>query len=253
MRQIPSIFGVRPRSPEVPNLTANSVNGTHISLSGEGTGDLIYFNGTDWVVLPPGTSGYSLKSNGAGVAPSYQATTGALALIANVSASADASVDFDAQLDATYESYLLVGTDIHPATDSVDLWLRTDSNSGASYDTGASDYSWAVDGYGTNAVHDSYDDTDSKINMSGVSDTSSNLGGAAAEASFLSCWINNPAGTTYNKIVTWQLAICNASGFATVINGSGIRLATAAIDSVQLLPSSGNISGEFYLYGLAIS
>lgn len=34
-------------------------------------GALLYYNGTDWVALSPGTSGHFLKSNGAGSNPSY--------------------------------------------------------------------------------------------------------------------------------------------------------------------------------------
>ncbi len=36
-------------------------------------GDIIVYSGTEWVVLPAGADGYALTSNGASLAPSYQA------------------------------------------------------------------------------------------------------------------------------------------------------------------------------------
>ncbi|MFN8300651.1 MAG: hypothetical protein U0T75_16230 [Chitinophagales bacterium] len=52
-------------------IAANAVDGTKISLSGEANGDMNYFNGSDWVRLPAGTSGQVLKTNGVGSAPSW--------------------------------------------------------------------------------------------------------------------------------------------------------------------------------------
>jgi hypothetical protein len=39
-------------------------------------GDIIYFNGTDWVALTAGTSGHFLKTNGAGANPAWTANVG---------------------------------------------------------------------------------------------------------------------------------------------------------------------------------
>ncbi len=52
-------------------IANNAVNGAKINLPGNATGDLMYYNGTDWVVLTPGTAGYVLQSNGFGNAPSW--------------------------------------------------------------------------------------------------------------------------------------------------------------------------------------
>lgn len=52
-------------------LADNSVDGSKINLTSNSLGDLMYYNGTDWVVLTPGTSGYVLQTNGIGAAPSW--------------------------------------------------------------------------------------------------------------------------------------------------------------------------------------
>jgi len=48
----------------VTTIQPNAVRGTDISLTGEVNGDVMYFNGTDWVRLGVGTSNKVLKSNG---------------------------------------------------------------------------------------------------------------------------------------------------------------------------------------------
>ena len=43
-----------------------------LSITSQTTGDLLWYNGTSWVRLAPGTTDYPLVSNGAGVAPAYE-------------------------------------------------------------------------------------------------------------------------------------------------------------------------------------
>ena len=50
------------------NLT-NSIVGTDIALGSDAQGDVMYYNGTDWARLSAGTSGYFLKTQGAGANP----------------------------------------------------------------------------------------------------------------------------------------------------------------------------------------
>jgi len=50
-------------------ITNNSVLGTKIALGSDAQGDIMYYNGTDWVRLGFGTSGYFLKTQGTGANP----------------------------------------------------------------------------------------------------------------------------------------------------------------------------------------
>jgi len=51
-------------------IAGNAVDGTKISLNSEALGDMMYYDGTDWVRLAAGTSGQLLKANGA-AAPTW--------------------------------------------------------------------------------------------------------------------------------------------------------------------------------------
>ena len=56
--------------PGVP--AANSINGTHIAIGSDAIGDILYYNGTDYVILAAGTDGYHLRAKGA-AAPVWEA------------------------------------------------------------------------------------------------------------------------------------------------------------------------------------
>lgn len=50
-------------------IAADSVDGTKIAIASQASGDIMYYNGTDWVRLPKGTAGQVLTMNGGGTAP----------------------------------------------------------------------------------------------------------------------------------------------------------------------------------------
>lgn len=56
------------------DIAANTILGTHIGI-GTTHGDILYYNGTDWVRLAAGASGTLLRSNGV-AAPSWVASSG---------------------------------------------------------------------------------------------------------------------------------------------------------------------------------
>ncbi|MBF0217511.1 MAG: hypothetical protein HQL30_11020, partial [Candidatus Omnitrophica bacterium] len=57
--------------------TATFASLTDVSLAGIARGDVLYWNGTDWVNLHPGNNGYFLKSQGAGADPLWADVTAA--------------------------------------------------------------------------------------------------------------------------------------------------------------------------------
>ena len=56
-----------------PTVGINAVDGTHIDVSGNAQGDLMYYNGTDWVLLTAASSssGEAVLSGGVGANPSW--------------------------------------------------------------------------------------------------------------------------------------------------------------------------------------
>ena len=57
-------------------IQANSVDGTMIALGSDTTGDIMYYNGTNYVRLAAAQDGYVLTATGAGAAPAWEAASG---------------------------------------------------------------------------------------------------------------------------------------------------------------------------------
>ena len=49
-----------------------NIGAVDLKISGQAQGDILYFNGTDWLRLPAGTANTSLRTNGAGANPAWE-------------------------------------------------------------------------------------------------------------------------------------------------------------------------------------
>ena len=58
------------------SIAANSVDGTHIALGSDAQGDIMYYNGTNYVRLAPGTDGQLLKTQGSSANPAWADSSG---------------------------------------------------------------------------------------------------------------------------------------------------------------------------------
>ena len=219
-------------------------------------GELITWDASgDPAAVAVGTATHVLTSNGAGAAPTFQAAGGGgTVLISSINASGAASVDFDSSLSSTYTGYLLVGVGITPATNNAQLWLRVSSDGGSNWDDGASDYSWVSSGQlpggGTNNAV--YDFADTKYTLSART-IDSGLSNSATANSCFTCIISFPSDTTlYTSFQSYCAMHGAVNEFGQRIN-AGTRVSASAMNSVQVLAESGNITGRFNLYGLANS
>lgn len=57
------------------NIDDNAVSGAKIAMGADVHGDVLFYNGTDYVRLPPGTAGFVLQTQGAGADPSWKAVS----------------------------------------------------------------------------------------------------------------------------------------------------------------------------------
>ena len=164
------------------------------------------------------------------------------------------SVSNAATLDITdliiaYRAYRLVFDDLLPASDAVNFNLRTDANNGASFEAGASDYSYSLIHFATGgAVSGTAANTSTAIVLF------VNIGSGAGEEASGIITIFNPMGTGSKTQIKSEGTYLNDSGNATIVNGGGGRATAEANNAFQLLFSAGNISTMNYtLYGLRAS
>lgn len=164
--------------------------------------------------------------------------------LATATASSSASVAFTG-LSSSYAAYKIVLSHVAPATDSVALWIRTSTDGGSTYDSGAGNYAYVYNVWVTGAAAQTGSAGDTKIA------TIDTMGNATNETISGEVTIFNPSAAKFG-VVGWTLLGTQDTGAQRYAIGGGRRLAAADVDAIQFLMSSGNIaSGNFDLYGLA--
>lgn len=228
-------------------------SGTDVAVSDGGTGTssvtayAVVCGGTTstnplQAIASVGSSGQVLTSNGAGALPTMQ--TPCWVKISSQTASSSSSIDFTS-LSTTYRSFRIELSHVVPVTDTADLWMRTSTDNGSTYDSGASAYYWSrmsVSGGGTTSGAGSTGD--SKISLA------TNLGTSTRETLNGHVTVHDPQNTP-GVHVTWDVNLFSATPTFFHTTGGAFRDATADVDAIRFIMSSGNISsGTFTLYGL---
>lgn len=75
---------IQPQAVTTTKIADNNVDGTKLFLTGNVQGDIMYFNGTDWVRLAPGTANQILKTNGGSANPEWATITTLLPTLGTV-------------------------------------------------------------------------------------------------------------------------------------------------------------------------
>ena len=176
---------------------------------------------------------------------------GGLTFINSTDISDAATYNFTATSAASYDGYGLFLQNVTPATDDVQVFFRTSTDGGSSYDAGSSDYAWFTENWGVYQL----DAADNQIELVGDAAGDHYKVGSAANEDGVSgwIWVCGPHLTKYTQI-RWDLTITSASVSypAVTEEGAGTRLSSADVDAFQILFSSGNIeSGTITAYGLA--
>lgn len=211
-------------------------------LIGSGSGRPLAANitGDSVVSITNGTNSISVASS---------VTANNWKKLATATASSSASIDFTG-LSSTYFLYILEINDLQPATDATTLLLRTSTNNGSSYDSGASDYQWIMfegDDVGGATAYKSTGDT--SITVCGKAGGTLEMGNATNEKGSGTIYIFNPSASKWTFIISKINYLCETGKMAFGYI-SGIRMTTTAVDAFQVLMDSGNIaSGDFVLYG----
>lgn len=160
-----------------------------------------------------------------------------------------ATVDFTVGIDSAYDLFKFVLTDIHLDASAKRLWLRTDSNGGASFDNGASDYEY------TNGNLDSgasgWTSGNASSGTTEIATSLADIDNVSTSVVSGICYLPSPAAGgvkfLWGDIVYVQATSSNAvRSFFT-----GRRKSTAAINAVQWGSSASNYDGgTIALYGL---
>jgi hypothetical protein len=179
-----------------------------------------------------------------------------LDFISSATAAASASIVFTAGITSAYDHYLLVGTAIIPATDDKNLLFRVSEDAGATYKAGANDYRQLTNGLYTaaNVISSGAANATSIQLASGT--FSIGIDNGATEGVEFELHLFNPASAALTKRVQFQSSWMGSDGttVSSIISSGAYKGTTNAINAVQFVMSSGNItSGTIRLYGVSQS
>lgn len=174
-------------------------------------------------------------------------------LLETIVASNDATVEFTTGIDDTYDRYEIEMISVIPATDSVNLHLKTSSDGGSTFDSGASDYAYVVRYTYEFSGGDVNTATSSSSSLINYLSGNANVGNASGESLHVRLNINDPSNSSTKTIMEYVATKVGAAGTHLYDHNVGtiVRKEDAIVDAIQFYFSSGNISsGTFKLYGI---
>ena len=189
-------------------------------------------------------------------AGAFSVSLGAMTLIKTLTASSSANLSFvngssSVVLDNTYPIYLFKYINMHPATNDVEFYFNTSTNSGGAYNTVKTTTvvraSHAESGSGGALSYISGNDEAQssgaqQIGQSG-NDNDQSISGEL--------YLFNPSSTTFVKHFLCQTNYCDHGDESHFHFYAGYLNTTTAVDAVQFTMSSGNIdAGIIKLYGI---
>ena len=220
-------------------LTQAQLDAVNNGLGSIGTeGDLFYRDATGLQKLAKGTASQTLKMNSGATAPEW-ATVAPASSAWNVVTSA--SLSNASSLSVTgiskFTRVLLVNNNTTNAGNA--LRLRTSTDNGSSFSSGASDYEWQ-----------NYRVTDSSSGRNAsTGEAYINLG---YNSGYVELLITRPDMASNQTVIhfNWWWS-SHASDMAQAF-GSGGRLNNEANDAIQIYPSSGSITGNYKVLTLDV-
>jgi len=149
-------------------------------------------------------------------------------------------------LDSTYKNYKVV-MDVKVGSDDVGLYMRTSSDAGVSFDSGASDYAYSIDG--SNQAGSQLAAGAASAAQIGLS--IANLGNSTGERYCSEVTLFDPSSAAYFYVL-WTNTHVDKDGVVNQSCGSGVRKSAADVNGFRITPSSGNIAAGtvITLYGL---
>lgn len=252
MQNAPRILGLDTGAPAfAKELTLSEVLDF---IGAAAQGDILYRGAATWARLGAGTSGLFLQTRGAAANPQW-AAPGATLVSATTISGTQANVDI-ALPSGTYQSFLLVIDNLQVTTDNVSVELRVSDDGGATFESGATNYSWmwlggVMTATTTFAGIDEGDTSDDSILITRLAG-GGGVGNAAGESLASKIRFSNFAGSG-PKVFQHETTWLDDAARPTIASGIGRFTGnTNAIDYMRVFPSSGNFDGGLLLlYGFA--
>jgi len=154
---------------------------------------------------------------------------------------------------ATFIAYEIAFSNLVPATNAVDFWVRVSLDGGSTYKSGATDYAQANGGTGSADTSFGIGNSGGRSALAPSVIGGNHLSNAAGSSNGGLLQVFSPSTSANKCQIGWQGTwFSSLGGYTTVATvGSGCYLTAGAVNAIRFLFSSGNItSGSFSLYGI---
>lgn len=217
------------------------------SPASQASGDLLYRGSTEWERLAKGTALQALRMNSGATAPEWAAPAGMLLLTSGTVSNA-ATLDIVLTSYTGYKGLAVQLFNFLPATNNASLYLRTSTNGGVSYDSGASDYGYVMYNQNSNGISSLNTEKSTGAAQIDICDELSNSATLGGITVMLTIW--DQTASKWGKFSWNGVFGMQAGSFVGANWGGGARQTGADIDAVRILMSTGNItSGGYAVYG----
>ena len=170
---------------------------------------------------------------------------GAWTLLSTVTASSASTVDFTTNIDSTYRTYVIIGSEVQASTDT-DLNLRL-------YDNGtlntSSEYDYKhIRLEGTTTLDNENNANDDRMVLTRNTST-----GVGRGLSMVEVVIDNPSASKTQYRVKYEVLADQGSSLLCTLGTGAMEKGTAYtnVDGVRFFPASGTLDGTFKLYGIS--
>ena len=182
---------------------------------------------------------------------------GNLVFIKKLTASSSSTLSFvdgtsDVVLDGTYDEYLFVFNNIHPATDNTHITFNLSIDSGSNYNvtkTTSNFAAYANEGDSNTSL--GYESGHDLAQGTGVQNLLNEIGNDNDQSTSGYLYLFNPSDTTFVKHFLCTTIGVSHHDYQRTMYVAGYGNTTSAVDAVQFKMSSGNIdAGDICLYGI---
>lgn len=202
--------------------------------------------GTDLLMFGDTSDSDSLKKGQVqDIVDLASAASGGYVQLADTSFSGASTVDIE--LSSSYSHFILFFSDLYSNTSGTRFTARVSTDGGSTFKSGASDYRYGRN-TATTSVATSNDTANDEVQITGpiMPATSSS---AYTFSGVLQ--INGTQDTSFHTTMVWTLGGQDHNNNPLNVMGTGIYRAKTAVDYLRLLPTSGTITGQYQLYGIA--
>ena len=173
-------------------------------------------------------------------------------LISTSTASSSSSVVITSGIDGTYDEYMFVCTDIHPATDAEIFGLNLSIDGGSNYNVNKTSTAFQANHTEADGTEFQYEANRDLAEGSGQQCLASGVGNGNDESTSGILHLYSPSNTTFVKHYTATFQTYHASDLSQVYYIAAYENTTSAVNAIQFTMSSGNIdAGTIQMYGIA--